>query len=157
MKTAILCESRFWMEKKSTMFSCFTDRTSDFLFDATLNQPGEKGILCSYAIGDKADDLDAFRVEDLKAQLKIDFKRIFPNASVRILAIQKQAWQKNKLTEGAYAFYRPGQWFTVREELARPFKRVHFAGEHIADEQGFMDGAVDTGQAAARKVMHAQR
>jgi monoamine oxidase len=155
MKTAILCESRFWMEKKNTRFSCFTDRTSDFLFDATLGQPGEKGILCSYAIGDKADDLDAFRVEDLKAQLQSDFKRIFPEASVKIIAIQKQAWQKNKLTEGAYALYRPGQWFTVREELARPFKKVYFAGEHIADEQGFMDGALDTGQAAARSILRA--
>jgi hypothetical protein len=27
------------------------------------------------------------------------------------------------------------------------------AGEHIADEQGFVEGAVDTGQSAARIVM----
>jgi monoamine oxidase len=26
---------------------------------------------------------------------------------------------------------------------------VQFAGEHIADEQGFMEGAVDTGEEAA--------
>jgi monoamine oxidase len=54
-------------------------------------------------------------------------------------------------------FHRPGQWFTVRETLARPFKKVHFAGEHIADEQGFTEGAMDTGQSAARIVMSAQR
>ena len=155
MKTAILCEKRFWMKKRSTRFSVFTDASSDFLFDATLAQKGEKGILCSYAIGDKADDLNGSLLTDLKARIHSDIKRIFPKETVRILAIQKQAWQSNPLTQGAYAFYRPGQWFTVRELLAEPFQRVYFAGEHIADEQGFMDGAVDTGQAAARKIMRA--
>ena len=155
MKTAILCEKRFWMKTKQTRFSCFTDATSDFLFDATLNQPGTNGILCSYSIGDKADDLDGFLEKDLQAQLATDLKRIFPKAPVRIVTIQKQAWQRNTLTEGAYALYRPGQWFTVREELAKPFGRVYFAGEHIAADQGFMEGAVDTGESAARNILQA--
>lgn len=157
MKVAILCGNRFWMDKRNTKFSVFTDGSSDFLFDATLGQPGEQGILCSYVIGDKADDLNACLVKDLKARIYKDIKRMFPEKTVRILAIQKQAWQSNPITQGAYAFYRPGQWFTVRELLGRPFRRVHFAGEHLADEQGFMDGAVDTGLAAARGVMQAQR
>jgi monoamine oxidase len=155
MKTAILCGSRFWMKKRDTKFSVFTDASSDFLFDATLGQKGTRGILCSYAIGDKADDLNGCLLKDLKARIHADIKRIFPKETVRILAIEKQAWQSNPTTQGAYAFYRPGQWFTVRELLARPFKRVYFAGEHLADEQGFMDGAVDAGQAAAREVMRA--
>jgi len=155
MKTAILCETRFWMKDRNTKFSCFTDATSDFLFDATLGQggPNDKGILCSYAIGDKADDLAGYSKAHLKAKLHEDLQRIFPKANIRLIDIQRQPWQSNKLTQGAYGFYRPGQWFTVREILARPFKKVHFAGEHIADEQGFMEGAVDTGQSAARIVM----
>jgi monoamine oxidase len=153
MKTAMLCETRFWMKNKKTRFSCFTDETSDFVFDATLGQPGEKGILCSYSIGDKADDLNGYTEETLKAKLQADLKNIFPGAPVRILAIKKQAWQHNPLTQGAYAFYRPGQWFPVRDILARPFKNILFAGEHIADEQGFMDGAIDTGQDAARNLI----
>jgi monoamine oxidase len=156
MKTAILCETRFWMEHRDTRFSCFSDATSDFVFDATLGQcgrPGGPGILCSYAIGDKADDLWSYPEEDLIAKLEHDLKAIFPTKPVHILKIRKQGWQHNKLTEGAYAFYRPGQWFTVREILATRFKNVLFAGEHIADEQGFMDGAIDTGQDAAGELM----
>jgi monoamine oxidase len=153
MKTAILCETRFWMEHKDTRFSCFSDATSDFVFDATLGQPGTPGILCSYAIGDKADDLYGYPQQALIAKLETDLKAIFPNRPVHIIDIKRQAWQHNKLTEGAYAFYRPGQWFTVRKILARRFKNVLFAGEHIADEQGFMDGAIDTGQTAARELI----
>ena len=155
MKTAILCQTRFWMNDRKTKFSCFTDTTSDFLFDATLGQggPKDKGILCSYAIGDKADDLAGYSKSHLTAKLHEHLQAIFPKANISILDIQRQPWQSNRLTQGAYGFYRPGQWFTVREILARPFKKVHFAGEHIADEQGFMEGAVDTGQAAARILM----
>jgi len=34
---------------------------------------------------------------------------------------------------------------------------VYFAGEHIAEEQGFMDGAIDSGEEAARLVMDAYK
>jgi monoamine oxidase len=157
MKTAILCETRFWMENKDTRFSCFSDATSDFVFDATQGQPGKMGILCSYAIGDKADDLYGYEEAALIKKLETDLKAMFPNAPVKILKTKRQAWQHNFLSEGAYAFYRPGQWFTVRKILARPFKNIHFAGEHIADEQGFMDGAIDTGHDAAAAVIRLQK
>jgi len=62
---------------------------------------------------------------------------------------KRQAWQDDEFTRGAYAFYRPGQWFTIRPILQRPHRKVFFAGEHIADEQGFMEGAVVTGRDAA--------
>jgi len=161
MKTAILCDSRFWL-KQFKRFSCFTDTTSDFLFDATLGQRGpmgpggkrdKRGILCSYAIGDKADDLSSYTKAHLIARLHENIGAIFPQAKFRILDIKRQAWQFNKYTQGAYGFYRPGEWFTVREILGRPFGRVYFAGEHIADEQGFMEGAVNTGQAAAQSIL----
>jgi monoamine oxidase len=76
------------------------------------------------------------------------------------LAIERYAWQKDKYTQGSYALFRPGQWFTVRAPLTEghipdakrglPYAKILFAGEHIADEQGFMEGAVDTGEEAAR-------
>lgn len=160
MKTVMLLEERFWLKGDcDTRFSCFTDVNSDFLFDATLLQPGPQGILCSYAIGDKADDLASRGTEALRTVLEQDLSAIFPAARTKILAIERYAWQGDKYTQGAYAFYRPGQWFKVREPLTNglhpdkklgfPHGKILFAGEHIADEQGFMEGAVDTGQKAA--------
>lgn len=155
MKTAILCEKRFWMKSPETRFSCFTDGTSDFLFDATLGQgkSADPGVLCSYSIGDKADDLAGFGKFRLKQEFSRELEMIFPKSDVRIIDIKMQPWQKNGFTQGAYGFYRPGQWFTVREILARPFGKIQFAGEHIAEEQGFMEGAVDTGQHAAQILL----
>jgi monoamine oxidase len=55
--------------------------------------------------------------------------------------------------QGRYAVYRPGQWFTVRPQLHRPHGRVLFAGEHLSEAwQGFMEGAVETGEAAAKQL-----
>jgi len=65
------------------------------------------------------------------------------------VAIRTQAWQNQNWIGGAYALYRPGQWFSVRPILQKPHGRVLFAGEHLAEWQGFMEGAVDTGEAAA--------
>jgi monoamine oxidase len=43
----------------------------------------------------------------------------------------------------------------VRTTLQKRFGRVFFAGEHIADWQGFMEGAVQTGYDAARAILNA--
>ena len=63
--------------------------------------------------------------------------------------------RKDEYTQGAYTLYRPGQWFGLRAILQEPHERVYFAGEHLADEPGFMEGAVVTGQDAAANVLKA--
>lgn len=151
-KTAVLFSSRFWDEPKKGGFAVFTNRVSDFCFESTYLQPEPGGILCSYAIGDKADDI-ASEPDEQKVGKWIteDVQNAMPRIRHKpyVQDVRMQAWQKQDWITGAYAFYRPGQWFTVRPILQRAFRNVQFAGEHIAEEQGFMEGAVDTGEAAA--------
>lgn len=157
-KTAVLCSHRFWPTPTGGGFSVCTSLASDFCFDSTQGQKAKRGILCSYAVGDKADDIASSPLQELKNWIVEDVAHAYglpwrPATSGRTaLAIKRQAWQGDPFTGGAYAFYRPGQWFTVRPALAKPFGRVFFAGEHIADWQGFMEGAVVTGKKAADDV-----
>jgi len=74
MKTVLLFKTRFWEKRMGEKFSCFTDGTSDFIFAASLGQgnPEDEGILCSYAIGDKADDLASRGTEELRALIAAD-------------------------------------------------------------------------------------
>ena len=153
MKTVLLFDERFWMENPRTKFSCFTDSASDFLFDASLGQEGKPGILCSYAIGDKADDQASSGPEAQREMLERVLSQLFPRARINATAIHRYAWQRDQYTEGAYALYRPGQWFPVSRALKKRHFNVHFAGEHVADDQGFMEGAVDTGREAARNLV----
>jgi monoamine oxidase len=160
MKTVLLFDNRFWMRDKATRFSCMTDSVSDFMFDATLGQDQgplrvneQPGILCSYSVGDKADDQASRGPESLRQALESILGQLFPGTTPAVVAIHRYAWQRDDFTEGAYALYRPGQWFDVSARLKQEHHDVHFAGEHIADDQGFMEGAVDTGEQAAEAVL----
>jgi monoamine oxidase len=158
-KTAVLCSHQFWPQPKNGGFSVCTSLASDFCFDSTYSQKGLRRILCSYAVGDKADDIASSPLMDLKNWIVEDVAHAYGvNLNSKVvagtaLAIRRQPWQGDHFIGGAYAFYRPGQWFKVRPALLAPFRRVFFAGEHIADWQGFMEGAVVTGKAAAEAVM----
>jgi len=146
IKNSVLYDNRFWKDEN---FSMVSDTTSHYYFHSTQNQPGKQGILTAYAIGDKADVLasqDDIRRTQIVTRDLIDFSWAAPNLA---RGIASYAWQRDEYTEGAYALYRPGQWFGIRPILARPHLKVLFAGEHIADWQGFMEGAIETGEAAA--------
>lgn len=48
---------------------------------------------------------------------------------------------------------RKGQWFSVMPVLKEKMKDIYFAGEHLAEWQGFMEVAVVTGEGAAKEIM----
>jgi monoamine oxidase len=146
IKNCVLFDERFWGAED---FSLVSDVTSHYYFHSTKNQPGKQGILCSYAIGEKADVLASQSPARRREIVARDLLPLNEHAPELARDIQSIAWQRDPYTQGAYAFYRPGQWFTLRPLLQRPHGKVLFAGEHLADWQGFMEGAVVTGEAAA--------
>lgn len=150
IKNSVLFDERFWRDED---FSLVTDATSHYYFHSTKDQRGPEGILCSYAVGDKADVLAA---QDESRRMEIitrDLLPFHPKAQAHARKVSSYAWQRDRHTRGAYALYRPGQWFTLRPVLSRPHGKVLFAGEHLADWQGFMEGAIVTGEAAAAQLI----
>lgn len=146
IKNSVLFDERFW---KADNFSMVTDTTSHYYFHSTQNQPAKQGILTAYAVGDKADVLasqDDTRRQIIVARDLVDLSWSAPNLA---RGIASYAWQRDEYTRGAYALYGPGEWFGLRPILARPHLKVIFAGEHLADWQGFMEGAIESGEAAA--------
>lgn len=149
-KHAVLFKQRFWKEDG---FDMVTDQLPHYCYHATKGQPGTEGVLISYSIGDKAavianqsDAVNARHIADMLQPLVKDAASM----------MRKQVnyyWGNDATSRGAYALYGPGQWFSLRPILSRPFRHVHFAGEHLADWQGFMEGAINTGEEAALQVM----
>ncbi len=151
IKTQILCDRRFWPAEN---FSLMSDETSHQYFHTTQGQPGPKGILCSYAVGDKADVLASQTEARRRAIVTEDLLGVSPLAEKSVIATYAKAWQRDPWVHGAYAVYHPGQWLTIPPLLRRPHGKVLFAGEHISeDSQGFMNGAVGTGAAAAKALL----
>jgi monoamine oxidase len=149
VKTHVLCDERFWGDEAFAMVS---DRTSHYYFHSTQGQTGMRGILCAYAIGEKADVLAAQSDERRMRMVLDDMAPFVDEARRHGIACAAYAWQRDPWTQGAYAFFRPGQFFTARPALAAPHGHVVFAGEHLADWVGFMEGAVVSGEAAADQI-----
>ena len=147
-KHAMLYNRRFW---KAEDFDMITDQTPHYFYHATKNQDSKQGVLISYSTGDKAAVM-ANQSNEFNAKMVRD--TLAPHFG-RNLKIKKQVnyyWGTDDYSKGAYAMYGKDQWFRVRPILAESFLHTHFAGEHLADWQGFMEGAINTGEEAAAKI-----
>ncbi len=148
-KNPLLFKNRFWKEEN---FDMITDQSPHYFYHATKNQVSEKGVLISYTIGEKA-AVAANQSDEWKEQMIM--QTLSPHfAGVKSL-LEKQAnyyWGNDEYSHGAYALYGKGQWFRVMPILKRSHIHTHFAGEHLADWQGFMEGAINTGEEAAEKI-----
>jgi monoamine oxidase len=150
IKSPILYEERFW---KTNDYSLVSDRTSHYFFHSTKNQAGKQGVLTSYVIGDKADVLASQNHRVRRQMIAEDLRVVDERAPELVRGGLTYAWHRDQLTRGAYALYRPGQWFGLRPILQQPHGKVLFAGEHLADWQGFMEGAINTGEEAASMLL----
>lgn len=69
------------------------------------------------------------------------------------IAMKSVTWEHSPFSHGGYAYFGPSFEPRWREDLGRAFGRVLFAGEHTSrDWQGYMNGAVESGQRAARDL-----
>jgi monoamine oxidase len=63
-------------------------------------------------------------------------------------------WAADPWVMGAYSYNRVGQASTYGPLAAATEGRIHFAGEHTSpQDQGFLEGAVATGERAARQIL----
>ncbi|MET0637091.1 MAG: NAD(P)/FAD-dependent oxidoreductase [Chitinophagaceae bacterium] len=145
-KNPLLFRERFWKDED---FDLITDQTPHYFYHATKNQPSSRGALISYTIGEKAalvaNQTDEWKKEMISQTLSPHFGEIKS-------LLEKQTnyyWGNDEISRGAYAIYGRGQWFGIQPLLKKSHIHTHFAGEHLADWQGFMEGAINTGEAAA--------
>ena len=148
-KNPVLFNERFW---KDESFDLVTDTESHYLYHATKNQRSKKGVLISYTIGDKAAVIaaqdDAYRRRLIKQTLSPRFNDIDKKIESQV----NYYWGKDQYSRGSYAMFGPGQWYPLRKALGTQHVHTLFAGEHLADWQGFMEGALITGKAAAEQI-----
>jgi monoamine oxidase len=63
-------------------------------------------------------------------------------------------WSQDPWVRGAYPYSRVGQASSYGAIAARSEGTIHFAGEHTSvANQGFLDGAVETGERAAGRIL----
>ncbi|HEX4877432.1 MAG TPA: NAD(P)/FAD-dependent oxidoreductase [Chitinophagaceae bacterium] len=148
-KNPLLFKKRFW---KDESFDMVTDQSPHYFYHATKNQNSKKGVLISYTIGEKA-AVVANQSDDWRENMVMQtLKPHFNDVKDEFERMTNYYWGNDMYSHGAYALYGKGQWFRVMPVLKRSHIHTHFAGEHLADWQGFMEGAINTGEEAAAKI-----
>jgi monoamine oxidase len=63
-------------------------------------------------------------------------------------------WPGYEWTRGSYSYWKVGQYTTFAGIEGRQEGNAHFCGEHTSiDFQGYLNGAVETGERAASEVI----
>jgi monoamine oxidase len=149
LKVALLFKNRFW---KAETFEMITDQLPQYIYHATQNQPGKKGVLTSYSVGSRAEILarmpEEQRVEEFLRTIEIPFGKV----GDKIEKVISYYWAEDPFTQGAYALYEKNLRLDCKEILASPFENIFFCGEHTAVNQGFMEGALESAERVVKEL-----
>lgn len=148
LKTSVLYSHRFWQDEK---FEIMSDRLTHYIYHSTNGQKGTKGVLTSYATGDNGFVLSRYTNKEKAAEINRTLSIPFGDKEKKVEEIMDYYWGEDPYTMGAFAVFEKNQWNDrFRSKLKAPFQNVFFAGEHTAREQGYMEGALESGERAAK-------
>ncbi|HWM92238.1 MAG TPA: FAD-dependent oxidoreductase [Thermoanaerobaculia bacterium] len=148
---------RFWADAGEAG-SASTDLPIDLVAEHPFTrseEAGPRGILECHMKG--ANALSAGRMDD-DARLAFavrELDKVHPGFRSHAEGGTSYAWHLDPWAGGGYAWWKPGQMTAWVPELARPEGRVHFAGEHTSWLGRTMEGALESGNRAAREVQEA--
>lgn len=128
-----------------------------FAWDTTIAQPGSSGILTVFT-GERvfeATDPHGPPPETTLREGVAAADAMTPGIAASMgRGAWLDSWPDDPWSRGSYAAFAPGQltrWFGF---LGLPEGPVHFAGEHTSTTaQGYLEGAVESGERAAREVL----
>ncbi len=133
--------------------SIFTDLPLQCTWETSRGQQGRSGILTNFMGGSTGKNFDPARVGKVQEELN----RIFPGIKDKFDGNRAvMNWPAYPYVHGSYTCPLVGQYLPLLESAATPELdgRLVFAGEHTsADFSGFMNGAVQSGNRAAREII----
>ncbi len=151
-KVMIEYRNRFWKDKKWNG-RLTTDLPIVLTWDATSHLEGERGILTAYTGGGPGAYLTGLSDEERTKTAVAVIEKIFPGSSDLIESTATIAWGNEPFSRCSYMALAPGEVTAHWKTLFSPAGRLYFAGEHATPYQGYMEGAVESGQRAAKHIM----
>ena len=153
-KVLIEYRKRFWNER-GWNGRLTTDAPIVITWHATSHLEHERGILTAYTGGGPGAKLSELSDEERIDVAVAEIEKHFPGSSDLIENVATIAWLNEPYTRASYMALAPGDVLKHWQTLFQPAGRLFFAGEHATAIQGYMEGAVESGQRAAREIMGA--
>jgi monoamine oxidase len=146
--------NRFWRAHGSNG-ETFSDRGYQNTWEVTRAQAGKSGILVDYTGGKIGASFGSGTPESRAKQFLAQVEPVLPGATK---AWNGKAtidfWPGYRWTKGSYSYWKVGQYQRFAGMEGRRQGNCLFAGEHTSiDFQGYLNGAVETGQRAAGEIL----
>jgi monoamine oxidase len=118
---------------------------------------GSPGVLLGFLEGRRASELGRLHADARRAAVIDCFARLFGPRAARPERYVERLWAEEEWTRGCYGCYMTtGAWTGFGPALREPVGRVHWAGSETATVwNGYMDGAVSSGERVARELLEA--
>ncbi|MEO7020505.1 MAG: flavin monoamine oxidase family protein [Ktedonobacteraceae bacterium] len=156
IKVQSLYERPFWRDEGYSGQVIANQGIVRLTFD---NSPasGTPGILLGFIEGDEGRFWGRKTLEERQAAVLACFVRYFGEQAGQPYAFEEMNWAEEEYTRGCYAgFMAPGVWSAYGEALRQPLGSLHWAGTETATVwNGYMEGAVRSGERVAVEVLHA--
>jgi monoamine oxidase len=116
---------------------------------------GAPGVLLGFLEGRQARELGRLHANERRAAVLDCFARLFGPRASRPDAYVERLWAEEEWSRGCYGCHMPtGAWTAYGPALRDPIGPLHWAGaEYATVWNGYMDGAVRSGEAAAGAVL----
>lgn len=135
----------------------FADTGYQNTWEETLAQGGAEGILNNYTGGKIGASFDRGSPTKRAELFLRQIEPLLPGIGGQWNGLATlDYWPGSPFQLGSYSYWRVGQYTAFAGAEGESEGNVHFAGEHASiNFQGYMNGAVETGQRAARAVLRA--
>jgi monoamine oxidase len=145
---------RFWNELGCNG-ETYADTGYQNTWEVSRAQPGTAGILVDYTGGDIGASFGTGTPTTRAQQFLAQIEPVLPGSSQYWNGkATVDFWTGYEWTRGSYSYWKVGQYTAFAGIEGRQEGNAHFCGEHTSiDFQGYLNGAVETGERAAGEVI----
>ena len=147
-------KTRFW-RKLGSNGETFSDTGYQNTWEVSRAQAGTNGILVDYTGGDIGASFGSGSAASRAKQFLAQLEPVLPGATKQWNgSAALDFWPAYRWTKGSYSYWKVGQYTKFAGMEGRRQDNCHFAGEHTSiDFQGYLNGAVESGQRAAAEIL----
>ena len=147
--------SRFW-ERDGYRPSMFMEGPAGMLAASRNGEdPAEVTSFTAWAMGPNARRLDALSAGEAGRLVLDAIEAARPAAAGELEFTGLKAWGRDPFARGGWAWFRPGEIPRFAADMGRPHGPLHLCGEHLARTARGMEGAMESGERAARDILAA--
>lgn len=156
IKLQVRYDEPFWREDGLSGFAISLDDPIAVMFD---NSPEDlrSGVLLGFFEGEHATEASLMHAGERRTLALSCFAKYFGERALHPAEYLEQDWTAEEFSCGCYGGRRgTGVWTRYAQALSKPIGRIHWAGTETAHVwNGYMDGAVRSGERAAEEALSA--